>query len=166
MNCKICGNVHEWSREDIIRETSKTGDLVSKEIDGLTPEKLLKRPDEESWSIHEIIVHLKDTEMIFGMRYKTILSEKEPILVAFDQELWARKTEYDKQNYDLALTLLDLIRIENLLLLGTIDNKELDKAGKHPEYGELSIQELAMHHTAHDLSHMKQIKNARERTEK
>jgi hypothetical protein len=166
MNCKICGNAHEWSREEIIRERSKTGDIVRKEIEGLTPEKLASRPDEESWSIHEIIVHLKDTEMIYGMRYKTILSENDPHLVAFDQELWAKNTEYEKQNFDLALTLLDLTRIENLLLIGTIEEKEYDKTGKHPEYGELSIRDLALHHTAHDVSHLKQIKNTREKIDR
>ena len=64
MNCKICGKVHEWSWDEMIRERSLTGDRLQKSIEGLSLQSLDTRPEPEAWSIHEIVVHLKDAEMI------------------------------------------------------------------------------------------------------
>jgi len=165
MNCKICNKIHEWTREEIIRERSQTGERLKKAIEGLSPQFLKKRPEPKAWSIHEIVVHLKDTEMVYGMRYKSILSEVKPGLITYDQNLWAKNLEYKKQDFNHALSLLNLTRSENLHLLSSMNEKDFQKSGKHPEYGELSIRELFLHNLSHDISHLSQIQKVRKKIE-
>ena len=43
------------------------------------------------WSIRQIIAHLADAEMVGAHRFRQVIAEQNPTLIAFDQDAWARK---------------------------------------------------------------------------
>src|SRR5437879_13291548 len=65
--------------------------------DGLSTSQLQDRPAPGKWSIHEIVAHLADCELMFSARCRFILYEENKPLVGFDQDRmmagWHREQE-------------------------------------------------------------------------
>ena len=55
---------------------------------GLTPEQLAATPEPGKWSIHQIVAHLADCELVFQTRARMIMFQDKPTLVSFDQDPW------------------------------------------------------------------------------
>lgn len=75
-------------------------------IKNLSKKQLDWKPERKEWSINQIIVHLADTEMIFCQRMRKIIAEERPLLQSFDQDQWANRLFYKKQDSHYALELL------------------------------------------------------------
>ena len=53
-----------------------------------------RRIEGEGWTPHEVAAHLADIEVALGWRIRQVLSEDEPMLQPFDQDLWATSLHY------------------------------------------------------------------------
>src|ERR1039458_4940011 len=47
-------------------------------------------PAPGKWSIRQIVAHLADAEMVGAHRFRQVIAEDNPTLMAFDQDAWAR----------------------------------------------------------------------------
>jgi len=54
------------------------------------PEARQWRPGPGRWSAHEVVVHCADSEAYGVVRIRLLLAEPEPVIVGYDQDLWAR----------------------------------------------------------------------------
>jgi len=52
------------------------------------------RPAPSEWSTHEVICHCADSETTSYSRIRYVLAEKDPLIVGYDQEEWARRFDY------------------------------------------------------------------------
>ncbi len=55
---------------------------------------LASRYAPDKWSIRFILHHLADAETVMFERIRRILSEDRPVLLAFDQDAWAKALDY------------------------------------------------------------------------
>jgi uncharacterized damage-inducible protein DinB len=115
------------------------------------------RPAEDKWSAREIICHLADCEIVYGMRYRKILAEPGTALVAFDQERWAEGLQYRTQDLRSTLESFTALRAQHLKWLKSLKPEAWGRAGAHPEYGTLSLRQLVTHLADHDRNHTAQI---------
>src|SRR5512144_1194163 len=46
------------------------------------------------WTIRQIAAHLADSEMVAAHRFRQIVAEPDPTLMAYDQDAWARNLHY------------------------------------------------------------------------
>lgn len=126
-------------------------------IRGLGPRLLAKRPAPGKWSIHEIVTHLADTEMVMGCRARWIAFEERPTLVPFDQEKWAAGRAREKEPLAEALERFRLLRRSQLRLFRSAEQQDFKRTGFHPERGEVTLQEQLETLAGHDLNHLAQI---------
>src|SRR5215469_6360744 len=49
------------------------------------------------WSIRQIVAHLADTELVFAHRFRQVIAEQNPTIIAFDQDAWARNLDYTRR---------------------------------------------------------------------
>jgi uncharacterized damage-inducible protein DinB len=70
--------------------------MLRKAIGGLTEEELRFKPAPEKWSIHQILIHIADSELVSTQRIKKVLAEEEPILFSVDQNAWVDGLGYDQ----------------------------------------------------------------------
>lgn len=136
--------------------------LISGAIDGLSEEELNFKPAPDKWSIKEIVIHVSDTEIVAVHRIKSVISEQDPLLTAFDQNAWA-----DNQRYaDLALQPhLDIFRSlrEGLIsVLRSLHAEAWARTGVHSEAGKLTLSDLLQKFVNHVEVHLRQIDRVKE----
>lgn len=123
------------------------------------PEDLLRRqPRAGEWSALECLQHLIDLDQIlFPVRIKAIyagqpfphfdVNEQGPVL-AREATPAALAEEFDT------------LRAENLVLLETITEEDLERPGTHPKLGAVTMAQTIYHWGGHDLMHLVQAEQA------
>jgi hypothetical protein len=112
------------------------------------------------WSVIEVVCHLRDFEQIFFDRAQQTLAEDEPVLTPRDHEAMAREGDYLHQELCEALTDLRETRRAFLRWMGTLTPKQWQRHALHPENGPMTILDMALQTTLHDVTHLDQISRA------
>lgn len=133
--CPICAKPHAYGPSDALQTQSQTPRKITRAIQGMTTAQLKKRPAPGKWSISEILHHLADCEIVYGVRTRLMLAEKKPQLTPFDQDAWAANLGYAKGDPKLALQAFDASRRQNVAILRGIKPADWERVGDHAEYG-------------------------------
>ena len=115
------------------------------------------RPAPAKWSAHEVVVHCADSETNAAGRLRYVLTEKEALIVGYDQDVWARDLDYHAQPLDLALAVVDAVRANTAHLLRRLPPEAFAKAGRHTEYGAYSVEKWLTYYAEHLHVHSAQI---------
>ena len=117
------------------------------------------RPDPASWSLTEVMCHLRDVEEeVHMVRYQAILARENPFLPGASTDEWAAIRHYGKEYGPAARDAFLSARRRTLALLSEQEEKCWDRQGRHAFFGPTSLQELANLAVQHDLVHLLQIK--------
>ena len=116
------------------------------------------RPAPGEWCANEVVGHLIEAEQRgFAGRIRTILAEDRPKLVPWDQPgVAAARRDCEKTGTALAAEFRTL-RTASLELVRGLRPADLDRAGIHPEVGELRIRDLLGEWVHHDRNHIRQL---------
>jgi hypothetical protein len=122
------------------------------------PEELLQRPPAPGeWSAADCLNHLLLTErFVFGARLRAILEGRD--LVTFDPSA-PREPEPERTPREVAMALA-AERDGNLAVLSGLAPADLERSGRHPEYGMVSLRVVMNTWAAHDLQHTVQAEEA------
>ena len=134
-----------------------TADKLAKFTRGVPRKKLDRRPAPGKWSVTEILAHLAETEWAVGWRLRSILSANGTPVQAFDQDAWAKTSNYAKQDPKKSLALFGTLRAENLALLKSIPKEKWEYYGMHQERGKETIAHIFRLLAGHDLNHLGQV---------
>ncbi len=130
---------------------------VAAAIAGLNAKQMQFSPADGEWSIHEVVVHLADSESVgFGRLRKTIAEEK-PLVTVYDEEAWASNLMYHVQDYNLALTLFTALRRSTAALLRMLPAEAWERTCVHPERGVMSLYDVFQLYLDHGNVHLSQI---------
>jgi DinB family protein len=162
-SCAICGELHGLDAKEALRIQARTAGRLARAFRGVTRARAARRPRPKKWSMLEILVHLRDCEIVVGGRIRKMIAEEGGALMPFDQDRWAAGLAYRRESPKIALESFAALRRANLALLAAIGPSALDRHGRHPEYGRLTVRDLALHWAAHDAKHLDQIRAIRER---
>ena len=147
--------------EQLIEQYKQGYSKILKEMEGLTGEQLLFKPSERSWSIKEIIIHVADAELVHIHRMKAVLSEDNPILTAFDQDLWTTRLNSQHTDHQLYLQLFKSIRESFLPILHHLTEQDYLRIGTHNQDGQLTFKEIFEHAIEHIDTHIEQIRRVK-----
>ncbi|MBI1739209.1 MAG: DinB family protein [Acidobacteria bacterium] len=134
-----------------------TADKLGKLTRGIPRKKLDRRPAPGKWSVTEILAHLAETEWVIGYRIRMILNSNGTPIQAFDQDAWAKTSNYAKQDPKKSVALFRALRDENLALLKSIPKEKWENYGMHTERGQESVARIFQLIAGHDLNHLGQI---------
>jgi hypothetical protein len=115
------------------------------------------RPEAGKWSVHEVVVHCADSETNAALRIRTLIAEKEPLIVGYDQDAWARVFDYHSQPLDEALAVASAARSRTMPLLRRLTDADWSKEGRHTESGRYTAEDWLRIYAAHLEGHAKQI---------
>jgi uncharacterized damage-inducible protein DinB len=131
-------------------------------IHGLSDEELSFKPTPKSWSIKEILVHIADAELVGIHRMKKVLSEENPLLTDYNQDLWANRLDYTQLDYQQYLALFKLLRESFIPVLNRLTEEDMLRTGIHTEVGKLTLKDLLQNYINHINDHLKQIQRVRD----
>jgi len=128
-------------------------------IDGVSKKRLGRRPAPDRWSVTEILAHLADAELVYGVRLRFIIAASGTPIQATDQDEWSRVFEYAKQAPEHSLEALRVARAQLVRLLKRLPRASWDRYyGVHSERGRETVTRVVELLAGHDLNHMKQIR--------
>ena len=87
---------------------------LEQRLSGVSDDELRRPEAPGKWSVVEVLQHLADTEMMYGVRGRLVLSEDRPVIVGYDQDRWATLFRYREVPSELALAQLRALRAANL----------------------------------------------------
>ena len=117
------------------------------------------KPAPEKWSIHEIIIHIADSEGNSFVRCRRFIAEPGSGVYGYDQDVWAKKSNYHTQSTDDALELFKWLRKMSYDLIKTMkDETWTSSYVQHSEVGKMTFEEWLKIYEEHIPVHIAQMK--------
>ncbi|GGA71873.1 DinB family protein [Ornithinibacillus halotolerans] len=139
----------------ILERTPKT---LQNLLTDISPEWYKINEGEGTWTPLEVIEHLIEGEKTDWLKRteKIINPELDNMFEEFNRFTHLAKPV---RKIEVALEEFATLRAENLskLINFKIKEEDLDKVGIHPEFGEVTLQQLLATWVVHDLTHISQI---------
>jgi hypothetical protein len=121
------------------------------------------KPAADEWSVHEIIVHIGDSESMAALRVRKLIVEPGSILMGYEEGKWAGALDYQKQDVEDSLQIIKMARQTTYRLLKTLPDEVFEHSVKHPEYSEPYTMEKWLNiYARHIPDHVEQLKKAAE----
>jgi hypothetical protein len=96
------------------------------------PAEALKwRPAPDRWSIHEVICHCGDAEMVHASRIRYLLAEKDTTLAVFDDDRWAQALDYHARPLAPEMAAIEATRATTAAILRLMSDASWSAAGTH-----------------------------------
>ncbi|SPF46564.1 conserved hypothetical protein [Candidatus Sulfopaludibacter sp. SbA4] len=114
------------------------------------------------WSIRQIVAHLADAELVGAHRFRQVIAEDDPTLIAYDQDRWTANLDYARRKPKQSLETFRRIRAENYELLKALPETAFARAGNHSERGRVTLGELLEEYAGHAESHARRLQEIRE----
>jgi uncharacterized damage-inducible protein DinB len=120
-------------------------------VESTPPEAIERRPSDEAWSAREILVHMLFVETaVISERVRLMLAEENPLFGAVSPQSAPDDPKEILDEWQRS-------RERNLEFLRTLTPAQLERTGRHPKYGQISVREHVVEWAYHDLDHVRQI---------
>ena len=134
--------------------------LLTETLKDIPHEMWKFKPEPTEWSVHEVLIHLADSESNAALRARKLIVEPDGALMGYDQALWADELNYHDHSYEDALEVLRLVRKTTYELLKKQPDEVFEHSVKHPEYNEpYTFEKWLDIYSAHIPGHIEQIRN-------
>lgn len=147
-------------RNEKIERYGQGFDLLLAALKEIPVEAWKFKPAPQEWSIHEVIIHLGDSETNAALRARKLAVEPGGLLMGYDQDKWAVELNYHDQNTDDALQVTKFARLTTYNWLKTLPDDVFSHTVRHPEYDEpYTFEQWINIYSAHIPGHIEQIQN-------
>jgi len=120
---------------------------------------LRRRPAPAEWSVLELLGHLVDAETVMSGRYRWTVSQDEPPLLGYDQDLWVARLRHNDDQPDELLTVFSALRAANLQLWRRSSAADRQRVAMHAERGPESYELMFRMLAGHDRFHLNQMRD-------
>ena len=146
---------------DLLERFRRGAELLAVATTGAAGPELDFKASPEQWCVRQVVCHLADSEVVGVMRLRQVLAEENPMLPAFNGDLWAEKLDYAKRKISQPLESFRRLRAENYELLKDLPEAAFERKGTHSENGVLTLRELLKGSAEHAEEHVQQIARIR-----
>ena len=152
--------MNQTERNEKIELYGKGYDLLIEMLKDIPREMWRFKPEPKEWSVHEVLVHLADSESNAALRARKLIVEPGGTVMGYDQDKWAIELDYHEQSDEDALDMVRLVRKTTYQLLKQQPDDVFAHSVKHPEYDEpYTFEQWLNIYSAHIPGHIEQIRN-------
>lgn len=145
-------------RQKKIESYARAHDLLQAALIRFPKEMWQYKPAPHQWSIHEIIVHITDSEANSYIRCRRLIAQPGSDVLGYDQDAWAVKLDYHQQSTDDYLALFELLRRLSYQLIKNQDLKVYETATiHHSENGWMTFDDWLHAYETHIPQHIAQM---------
>ncbi len=149
-------------RREKIERYGKAYDLLMEFLPSLPPEIWLYKPSPERWSVHEILLHIADSEANSYIRCRRFIAEPGSSVMAYDENRWASSLNYHGQSASAALELFRCLRAASYALIRDLPDEVWSNTIEHPENGTMTFDDWLDTYERHVPVHIEQMLRNRE----
>ena len=115
------------------------------------------RPAPGEWSAHEVVVHCADSETNAAARIRYVLCEAEPLVLAYEQAVWAVALDYHGHPLEPALATVRAVRAHTAALVRRLPETAWSREGRHTGSGRYTAEDWLGIYAEHLEIHARQI---------
>ena len=146
----------------LLERYRRGAELLAVVLTGVFGEEEDFAPAPGKWSVRQIVAHLADAEMVGAHRFRQVIAEDNPTLIAYNQDAWTANLDYARRKPKQSLETFRRIRAENHELLKGLPESAFERAGNHSENGRMTLRQLLEGYAGHAESHARQLQEIRE----
>ena len=124
---------------------------------GLKCEQLFAVPIAGTWSLHQIAIHMMESDSIGTDRMKRIAAMDKPLLIGYDESAFAALPGVELIDTMSACRLFDQNRQMTAIILRALPDDSFKRWGIHNEIGRVTLEEMIekyIHHLDGHLEHV------------
>jgi hypothetical protein len=144
------------NRSRILLEIAELPGRLRDAIEGLSDRQLDTVYSPGGWTVRQVVHHLADSHLHTYIRTRFALTQIEPSIMAYDENLWAGLKDAKSGPVEPSLLLLDGIHARWIQLLESMSEADWSRKFVHPERGVVALSANVplyawhgRHHTAH-----------------
>jgi hypothetical protein len=138
-----------------ISELNKQKEIIAALFD--KKEIYHKKYRKGGWTGREVLIHIKDSETVDYERLRRVISEDNPILWFYEQDLWQKNMDYKHQDIALAKRTFIAARESFIEAVEMHLKKFGAKKGVHSRRGLMTMKQLIDFHIWHTEKHIKHL---------
>jgi len=149
------------TREERARKIESYGrayDLLVATLQDFPAEMWQFVPTPDRWSIHQLVVHIADSEANSYIRCRRAIAEPGSAVMAYDENQWGKALNYHQQSTDDALELFKWLRLLSYKLIKTLPEPAWSQTIQHPENGTMTLDDWLEVYAAHVPEHIEQMR--------
>ncbi len=148
----------KFNIEDAVKILQRTPDLLGLQLLGLSEEWINNNEGEDTWSPYDVIGHLIHGEQTDWMiRAMVILEAQDKKFKPFNR--FSQLESDQLESIENLLSKFKNLRNKNLEKLKklNLNQSQMTLVGVHPDFNEVTLQQLLSAWVVHDLGHLNQI---------
>lgn len=149
---------HEW-----IHTLAHTPAKVRAAVEELGRDQLDTPYRPGGWTIRQVVHHLPDSHMNAYVRFRLALTEEEPVIKPYHENLWAELADAKTSSIRASLELLDGLHHRWVALLSELTPEQFQRTFRHPELGLRNLEWTLGLYAWHCQHHLAHIETTRER---
>ena len=144
-------------RSERIELYSKAYELLIDSLKEFPKEMWQFKPAPNKWSIHEVLIHIADSEASSFARARKIICESGSSVMAYDENKWANQLNYHSQSIEDSLELFRLLRLTTYRVIKNLPDEIWNNFIIHPDNGKMTLDDWLNVYERHIPIHIRQM---------
>jgi len=150
-------------RKEFIQRIADTPAALTAAVKGLSEQQLDTPYRDGGWTVRQVVHHMPDSHMNSYIRLRLALTENEPTIKPYEEDLWAELVDARTAPITVSLTMLEALHQRWVMLLRSLKPADFSRTFRHPENGVRTIDWLLQLYAWHGRHHVAHITSLRER---
>ena len=131
-------------------------------VKGLSDSQLDTPYRDGGWTVRQVVHHVPDSHMNAFIRMKLALTEDEPAIKTYAEDLWAKLGDVAATPVETSLRLLETLHERWMNVMRAMTPEQWKRTMRHPDMGVISIEKLLALYSWHGKHHVAHITTLRE----
>lgn len=147
-------------RARYIEEIAAAPAAMRAAVKGMSEAKLSTPYRPGGWTIRQVVHHVPDSHLNAYIRMKLALTEDEPRITTYMEDLWAKLPDSRDVPIETSLVLLESLQERWVALMRSMTDAQWQRAYMHPEMGRYPLDRQAALYAWHGRHHVAHITRA------
>jgi uncharacterized damage-inducible protein DinB len=155
------GSLSPDDRGKLVDDISRAPAELRAAVKGLSDAQFNTPYRPGGWTVRQVVHHVPDSHMNAYIRFKLALTETDPTIKPYEQQLWAELADTKSTPIEVSLALLDSLHERWVRLLRSLAPDDWQRSFCHPELGTVSLEKnLALYawHGKHHVAHVTELR--------
>lgn len=153
----------EAQRRNVIEGLVAAPASVRAAVRGLNEAQLDTPYRDGGWTVRQVVHHLADSHLNAYVRCRLAVTEPEPTIKPYDENLWAALEDARTAPVETSLVMLEALHDRWTRLLRSLRQADFLRALRHPEHGRVTLDWAISLYEWHGRHHIAHITGLRER---
>lgn len=152
---------HE-QRQSKIAQIRGLPPIIRSAVSGLNDKQLDTPYRDGGWTPRQVVHHVADSHMNAFLRFRWLVTEENPTIKTYDQDLWAALPD-STLPVDSSMKIIEGLHHRWAAFLESLPEEAWSRKGMHLDHGEVTLDDLLEIYSGHGAHHAGQITDLRAR---